>query len=244
MPGDSEPSEGSDWATYEPTRGATESPESLEESPRVPPYRPPVTAGPSAGLLISAFLAILVIGAGAVAVRTFVAGSSTSTSSATAGSDEVVEDPARDQEPSPPDVLSPDGFADLVAAVEASTGTTVVFRAVLYPEYASVDVPVDPTSKRQMSLSWNGELSDSDRLGTSSYERVDLADLDAEVFDGLLRKARKRVDEPTSTYVIIEGASSGRELDARILAYASNEYSEGAYVAATLDGTVTRVVSF
>jgi len=50
-----------------------------------------------------------------------------------------------------PDVLSKRGLADLVGAIEAQTGSSEVFEAVLYPTYAVVDVPVDPSSGREAS---------------------------------------------------------------------------------------------
>ena len=52
------------------------------------------------------------------------------------------------------------------------------------------------------------------------------------------------MDTPTSTYVIVEGPSATSVDAGRILAYANNEYSEGAYVLADLTGQVLRVFTY
>ena len=103
-------------------------------------------------------------------------------------------------------VLSRDGYRDLVRAVSKATGSTDAFEAVIYPGYAVLTLPVDPTSQREDRWYWDGELDSLDSKGTSSYERLDLA------------------SDPS------DGAS--------IRVYASNEYSESAYLSAEPDGTI------
>lgn len=151
-----------------------------------------------------------------------------------------------DVTPPEADVLSESGFTELLGALEERTGSTLVFDATLYPEYASFVVPEDETTKRSRRLYWNGELSDSDMLSTSTQERIDLAELKPQVFLRLLRRVKAMVDNPTSFYLIVRGKSTLFPDDdgARVLAYATNAYSEGAYIAADFSGKVVRKVRF
>ena len=120
-----------------------------------------------------------------------------------------------------------------------------MFEAVVYPDYAVVSVPVDASSLREESLRWDGTgLSGFGGAGTSTDERIDLADLDPTVLERLVARAARLVADADTTYVIVRGRSTVFADDgARISAYASNQYSETAYVAADLDGTVVRTVS-
>ncbi|MDO9457123.1 hypothetical protein [Nocardioides sp.] len=146
-----------------------------------------------------------------------------------------------------PDALSSTGLDQLRADVEERSGGTEVFRAVIYPEYAVVDVPVDPTSLRQESLYWDGDLDDFGGKGSASSVRVDLADVDAEVVAAALELAGSLVEDPTTRYVVIDGpstSSDGPDAEATIAAYVTNEYSESGHVELDLDGTeVSRYVS-
>ncbi len=144
------------------------------------------------------------------------------------------------------DMHSPEGYAALLDTLRGQSGATEVFRAVLYPEYASIDLPAD--AKTQRSDGWHydsldGSFEESTIKSTSDYERIDLAAVDPALLGKLLRRVAKLVDDPTSTYVIIEGKSTIFDDDgARISAYASNDYSESAYIATKLDGTLVRTV--
>ncbi|MEO9326168.1 hypothetical protein ABFT23_21950 [Nocardioides sp. C4-1] len=142
----------------------------------------------------------------------------------------------------PPDALSAEGLDDLRADVEAASGGTEVFRAVVYPEYASLDVPVDGDSQRYRSMHWDGDLDEFGGKGTSSYTRVDLADVDPALVTRAVAEVRPLVEDATSWYVIIDGPMTGipGEDAATLSAYASNEYSETAYVEYTLEGIEVR----
>ena len=136
-------------------------------------------------------------------------------------------------------VISVDGLSDLVDALVEETGSSEVFSAVLYPTYAIVDVPVDATSQRDMSFYWDGDLEEWGSTSTSTEGRFDLADIDGDVVAELVKNAQGRVDGPDTWYASITLPSEGED-DAWIWAYATNEYSETAYVAGTLDGTLVR----
>ncbi len=147
-----------------------------------------------------------------------------------------------DDEPESPQVLSPAGFRALLAGLREEGYGTTVFDATLYPDYAVVVVPEDERTLRSRSLYWNGELSDDDNLGTSHVGRVDLDDVDPAVLARLSRRARTLVEDPTSVYVVVRGPSTAFVDDdpSRIWAYASNEYREGGYLAADIEGRVVR----
>jgi hypothetical protein len=137
----------------------------------------------------------------------------------------------------PADVLSEQGYADLLDAIEAETGGTVAFSAVLYPTYAVVELPVDATTNREGYWYWDGhELSDNDTKSTSSFARMDLSTVDPAVIVDLVERVQRNVEDPTSYYAIVRAPDDDRAV---VWAYASNEYSETAYLGARRDGTVT-----
>jgi hypothetical protein len=139
-------------------------------------------------------------------------------------------------------VLTTDGVADLLAALDDETGSTEAFSATIYPTYAVVRVPVDDRSQREIGYYWDGrDLEEWGSKGTSSYERFDLADIDTDLLLPLVREAKAQVDDPTSWYVIIDHT---RDEEGWISAYASNEYSEGGYVEVDLEGTEVRRVTW
>ena len=104
-------------------------------------------------------------------------------------------------------VLSAEGFADLVAALEEETGSSTVFEAVLYPGYAVVGVPVDATSDREHSFYWDGDLEETGSKSTTAYERFDLADIDPTVVVSVVDQARAKVEDPQSWYSIVRAPS-------------------------------------
>jgi hypothetical protein len=131
-----------------------------------------------------------------------------------------------------------DGFEDLVAAVEETSGSTQVFSAVVYPRYAVVYVPEQATGTRYQYFYWDGRsLEPNDSKSTSDSPRIDLAVVDAAVMVDLLEEIRTRVEDPTSWYLSIDSNATTNE--PQLSVHASNEYNEGAYILATLDGTIT-----
>ena len=135
------------------------------------------------------------------------------------------------------EVLSEDGYDDLLAAIEEQTGSTEVFDAVLYPTYAVGSLPLDTATRRDASFSWDGALELRDERTTSPYTRIDLDTIDPAVVLRLLDRVRSRVDDPTAWYATIR-AAAGRD-PAVIGVYASNDAGETAYIGATRAGRVT-----
>ena len=74
------------------------------------------------------------------------------------------------------EVLSVDGYGDLLDAIEEETGSTEVFDAVLYPTYAVGSLPLDSSTQRDASFTWDGALETLDETTTSPYTRIDLGD--------------------------------------------------------------------
>lgn len=144
----------------------------------------------------------------------------------------------------PPDVLSKGGYADLVAAIEDETGSDKAFRMVLYPEYATVDVPVERTGTRMESYYWDGALNKSSIKGTADQRRFSMSGIDPAVVVKLVNRARRTlVEDANASYAIIAAPGLFDE-SSWIFAYASNEYGEGGYLAATRDGKVARPVTW
>jgi hypothetical protein len=136
------------------------------------------------------------------------------------------------------DVFSDEGFADMVEAVEESSGSTEVFEFSMYPDYAVIYLPTEATGKRYISYRYDGSLSEFSKGSQSEDVRVDMADVKAKVLRELLADARKLVEGPTSNYVIVRPPLLGGEGPATVLAYATNDFSESGYIEATLDGKI------
>lgn len=135
------------------------------------------------------------------------------------------------------DVLSVDGYQDLLDAIRDETGGTTAFSAVLYPTYAVVELPVDASTQREGYWYWDGsDLTDNDSKSTSTFPRTDLAQLDPAVIVDLVEQVRTMVEEPTTWYVIVRAPDDDRAV---VWAYATNEYGESEYLGARRDGTIT-----
>lgn len=146
-------------------------------------------------------------------------------------------------EPTPPtiDVLSSEGYADLLAAIEDETGDTVVFDATLYPTYAVLDLPTGPKGRAETSWFWNGTLLSQQMQGVSEYPRIDLATIDPAVLVQLVERARTDlVKDPTTVYVVVRAESGNRK--GPLIAHATNALSRSGRLTATRDGRITKRV--
>jgi hypothetical protein len=190
---------------------------------------------PKIAFLLPAIVGVAVIGAFAAGIFAFV-----NDAVSTAGGGGGIGDSATYAPGIEPEhginVLSVKGYADLLGAIRDRTGETVAFTAVLYPTYAVVELPVDGTSQRSNRFYWSGDLESQESFGTSTDQRYDLDEVDPTVMVSLLKKVRSRIEAPTSWYAVI---NAPREDGSVISAYASNAYSENAYILATVDGTIT-----
>ena len=135
-----------------------------------------------------------------------------------------------------------DGYEDMVSALEEESGSTEVFSAVLYPRYAVLYVPDDATGKRYEYYYWDGEtLSPNDSKATSDDPRIDLRPGRPA---GVHHPARGRARPDRGPQQLVRQHRLDRDRGPRLAVYASNEYGEGAYVLATLDGTITYESSY
>ncbi|GAA3543971.1 hypothetical protein [Nocardioides daeguensis] len=135
------------------------------------------------------------------------------------------------------------GFDALVAALKEERGSTLVRNAIIYPDYAVVDVPYkldDLTDEREISYYWNGELSESTK-GTGDEETFDLADVDSSVLDGLCVQVKALVEDPTDCSIYISKPSPEDTTPEWIRASTSNEFNQSASIEFALDGTVIEV---
>lgn len=134
------------------------------------------------------------------------------------------------------------GYGELVAALADKTGSTEVFNATIYPEYAVLEVPVADSGRRSFGWYYDGRWQEWTGKGTATDERFDLADLDGRTVATTVKKTRRLVDEPSAAYVLVN--ARGRDETVCLSAYVTNELDQLAYVDATCDGAVvTRYVS-
>ena len=136
------------------------------------------------------------------------------------------------------DLTSGRGFTRLVREVEAKTGSSTVFNAVIYPTYAVVEVPEDAQSQRSFGWYYNGEWDEWTGKGTAEEERFELDQINGRTLAALVKEARGLVDKPTTSYVIVNAL--GRDHGVCMSVYAGNEHAETAYLDARCDGTVVR----
>jgi hypothetical protein len=136
------------------------------------------------------------------------------------------------------DLTSGKGFTRLVREVEAKTGSSTVFNAVIYPSYAVVEVPEDQKSQRSFGWYYNGEWDEWTGKGTAEEERFELDEINGRTLAALVKEARGLVEKPTTSYVIVNAL--GRDHGVCMSVYAGNEHAETAYLDARCDGTVVR----
>jgi hypothetical protein len=111
---------------------------------------------------------------------------------------------------------TPAGWRAFVAAVKSESGTTRVYDAVVYPEYAAVALVSGDGADRRVFR--DGEFLDSFRVHTqASGSPVDLGRIDPDVFARLPQTTADRLgaDKPTDAYMIINALPA----DPRIIVY-------------------------
>ncbi|TDB93957.1 hypothetical protein E1267_43125 [Nonomuraea longispora] len=114
---------------------------------------------------------------------------------------------------------------------------------VLYPDYASVDVPVKDDPEIYDSFSYrDGEISKSTIGGKVRGPTADLSRYDWDALPRLLRKANKDlgVPRPTSKHVIVDPDYGFDGIRQALLVYASDGIRSG-YLVASPKGKVLRM---
>jgi hypothetical protein len=128
-----------------------------------------------------------------------------------------------------------EGWSELVAAVDKETGTSRVYDAVVYPEYASINAVVDEGAMRYLYRGGAFQLSNSP-VTTATQDPIDLADLDAELIEGLPDRTAKRQSMPgyDSAYFIVNTLSG----QPAIMVYVQQEGRLARWSIYDLDGKV------
>ncbi|MGI5133102.1 DUF1707 SHOCT-like domain-containing protein [Pseudonocardia sp. CA-107938] len=137
---------------------------------------------------------------------------------------------------------TPAGLRALIDGVRTQLGTTLVADVTVYPDYASVDVPVPSAPARAQSYYYKGGFDGPNTAGSRDPDDplVDLATIDVDKILGLLTGAGQslHVENPTVHYLIIRDNGKGP----RVAIYASNkDTGQSGYLEAKPDGTVTGV---
>jgi hypothetical protein len=143
------------------------------------------------------------------------------------------------------DVFSEDGLEELADDLESARGSTEIFSATLYPGYAVLEVPAEDQGKRMYRYYWDGELDQQSKGTVSEPQRMDLRDVELDVVEDLRTKIRAEVEDadPATNYVIVSAPGPTDE-GAYLSAYASNDFGEGGYISADLDGKVIRTTTW
>jgi len=102
------------------------------------------------------------------------------------------------------------GWSELVAAIDDETGTSRVYDAVVYPEYASINAVVDEGGMRIVYRGGSFSTFNSP-VTPATHDPVDLADIDGDLIESLPDRTAKRQGMPDydSAYFIVN-ALTGR----------------------------------
>ncbi|MFA5707221.1 DUF1707 domain-containing protein [Mycolicibacterium sp.] len=174
-------------------------------------------------------------------------------SSAPGGPLGTAEDPGAQPDGVAPVVLTPPrqlhslgGLTGLFEQMKQKFGDTMGYRAVIYPDYASVNRPDPGEQRREFSYSYRGGWEDPSSSARSDSARlVDLARFDHEAIVGILRGAPETLginpEDVTNTYLIIDPSGDPTTPEAvEISVYVSSEFGSG-YIELNPDGSQKRI---
>ena len=203
-----------------------------------PPAPPPAPAAPRRPWRWALPAAVV-----AVAVGSLVAGTVAAVDQVGTGV-EAFTDQVQDALPVEPPGVAPDvhsarGLADLVAAVREESGSTRVHRAVIYPTYASLELPVPGRDGVARSFYWDGTLRGNESITPASGPAFDLAAVDPKLARRALAAAGRLVDEPVTSYLILKAPDDD---GATVWGYASDDAGRSGYVSFDRRGQVVRRV--
>jgi len=128
-----------------------------------------------------------------------------------------------------------EGWSELVAAIDKETGTSRVYDAVVYPEYASVNAVVDEGAMRYLYRGGAFQLSNSP-VTAATHDSVDLADIEGDLIEGLPDETAKQHNMPDydSAYFIVNNLSG----QPAIMVYVQQEGRLARWSIYDLDGKV------
>ncbi|MFD6875562.1 MULTISPECIES: protein kinase [unclassified Streptomyces] len=142
-------------------------------------------------------------------------------------------------------LLTPDGVRTALAALKEKTDTTTFVDMKVYEEYVIAAVPTAPGARTVDSWQYRDGVAKRTGPNGTVKEGAPLIDMGAVNWDalpGLLEQAQRelKVEKPTSRYVIVDPWMMDQEPCMR--PYLSDEYGQGGYVLAGIDGKVRKVV--
>jgi hypothetical protein len=200
-------------------------PELRERAPRQPVRR---------GRRVAATIAALVLlgagfGMGRLTASPAAAGGTRVAAGGVAAAPIVVE---------PTALHTPAGLRAFIDGVRAEFGTTQIVDLTLYPDYASLEMPVPGAPARAQSYTYRGGFDDpSDTSRQPDMPLVDLAAIDVDKILGLLAGAGEslNVQNPTTRYLTVGDTGDGPEI-----AIHTDNKDTGAsgYLEARPDGTI------
>lgn len=134
----------------------------------------------------------------------------------------------------PDDPQTVEGYSAMLDDLEEETGGTDVLSAVIYPDYAVVEVPLGPADTRYDSYRWGGDLDEWSKGNSPDKQAFDLRDVDPAHFSSMCADARELVPDPLACYLIVEKPEGGET--GWVSAYISNDYRQGGYIEYDLTG--------
>jgi hypothetical protein len=155
----------------------------------------------------------------------------------------------QDQTPAPvaaaggiSDLLTPAGSKAMLAALEKADGGTNIVSMTVYPTYASFEVVKKSDHTVYDNWTFRDGVASFDSPGSTlepGDNTINPATIKLDVLTSLFQTANKtlKVPHPTNRYYIVD--SDLIEQTPELMVYLSDDYGSG-YIAATLDGKITR----
>ncbi|MFD3329898.1 protein kinase [Streptomyces sp. NPDC058701] len=151
-----------------------------------------------------------------------------------------------DTTPAPPQggLLSPAGVRTALEAFKQQAGTTVFVDLLVYDGYVLASIPTAPGAKTVDAWQYrDGAAKRTGPKGTVNADKplIDMSTVSWDALPGLLERSQKElgVTAPRSRYVIVDAWMMDDQPCMR--PYLSDEYGQGGYVLAGIDGTVRKV---
>ncbi|MFF0607262.1 protein kinase [Nocardia tengchongensis] len=143
------------------------------------------------------------------------------------------------------DLLTPDGVRMAIAALEKAVGGKQFTETTIYPEHVSTGAPVANQPNHYDNYIYRAGAAKLDSVGGQlTGHTIDLSSINWDIIPNLLAAAAQqlKVPNPTSRYIIVDTRGTFSDGQQVFRVYISNEYHDGGYVIAGLDGTILRVV--
>ncbi|MFJ9896550.1 serine/threonine-protein kinase [Streptomyces sp. NPDC091280] len=144
-------------------------------------------------------------------------------------------------------LLTPNGIRTAIKAIEKETGRDSFGGLTVYPEYVMADVMVKGSRTKYDSYTYRvGSGVEKDIISgklMDGFEPVDLREYEWDAVPALLTRAGKvlNVKNPTSRYLVVQGAWKTFNDPEYMSVYLSDAYQSSGYLEATPQGKVTKV---